>query len=144
MGDSVAMLRCFPTMPSEDLVDRMKRNRSLHVSDADFKSSVDIFCATESCQRFMSARHLQILCASVGPSAEHYMPAVARIISEYKENLDRPERELRDLEVEESPVVSSSNDSTLNCSSDVSESEIENTNVNVVSLVPYPSDSESE
>ena len=142
------MLRRFPTTPSEDLGDRLKRNRSLHVSDADFKSSVDIFRATESCQRFISARHLQILCASVGPSADHYMLAVARIISEYKENLDRPERELCDTETEELPVVSSSGDSTLNSSSDVPENnpedDRENKNTNVFSLVPYPSDSESE
>ena len=138
------MLRRFPTTPSKDLVDRLKRNRSLHVSDADFKSSVDIFRATESCQRFMSARQLQILCTSVGPSPEHYMPAVARIISEYKENLDHPERELCEAETEELPVMSSSSDSTLNSSSDVPESEIENKNMNIVSLVPYPSDSESK
>ena len=86
----------------------------------------------------------------MGPSADHYMPAVARIISEYKENLDRPERELCDAE--EIPVVSSSSDSTLNNSDDVAdiasennpEAEIENKNKNVVSLVSYPSDSDSD
>ena len=122
----------------------MKRNRSAHVSDADFKSSIDIFRATEACQRHLSARHLQILCASVGPSADHYMPAVARIISEYKENLDHPERELCDAEDE--PVVSSSSDSTLNNSDDVAETvpETEIGENKRKRLVSYPSDSDSE
>ena len=73
------------------------------------------------------------------------MPAFDRIIREYKENLDRPARELCDTEKEELPVVSSSSDSTLNNSS---ETEIENVNksanAEIVSLVPYLSDSDSE
>ena len=75
------------------------------------------------------------------------MPAVARIISKYKENLDRPERELCDAEDE--PVVSSSGDSTLNNSDDVVDTVPEN-NVSEIEenkrnrLVSYPSDSDSD
>ena len=57
---------------------------------------------------------------------------------------------MRKLKTLKLPVVSSSSDSTLNNGSDVPENtseddpEVENTNKTIVSLVPYPSDSESE
>ena len=72
------------------------------------------------------------------------MPAFDRIIREYKENLDRPARELCDTE-EGPPVVSSSRDSTLNNSSETEiENENKSANAEIVSLVPYLSDSDSE
>ena len=81
----------------------------------------------------MSAWYVQMLCASAGPSADCYMPAVHRMLTEFKGKLDRPEPPASDA------VVSSSSDSTLNYSYESNENE------NIMSLVPCSmSDSESE
>ena len=110
------MLDRFLNTPVLDLVERMKSCRPPNISDADFRSTIDILRGVESCERLLSARYSQLLCSSAGPTVDCFIPAVAQMISEFHVKQNRPVRPVPDS------VASSgvSLDDTLECDVELS------------------------
>ena len=96
---ALAYLDRFPSTPVLDLVDYMVRCRPSNISEADFKSSIDILRGIESSERLRSAQQLQLLCSAAGSAVDCFIPAVAQLITAATVKQNRPVRSVPDDEI---------------------------------------------